>query len=526
MPPARLKLVPSSPEATTEIVPGEQPIVIGRDPLSGVVLSEPSVSRRHAQLVRREDALVLEDLGSAVGTYVNDQRVTAQILSDGDRVRFGRQVQFEVVSETIATLLESAGLDDRSTGVRHLQELLDVARQLNSAAVLPEVLAAVLRSRSGSCAPRAARWPSSTPIRSWNWCCACPSWRRPPVAQQELDLLRQAVKGHRTITSQAMHETLIAASTSARPDMVATPLMVARRALADDSSFIGRLDAVGALLVSRPASTQVVPREEIAIFESLAADAAMAIDSARLYKEARAKAKYEHEMTLAKDIQAALLQAPPMVPYASTFAQTESAASVGGDLYQGVTRPDGSLALALGDVSGKGVGASLIMALATGMLRLLHDLGQPLSQILPTLHNQLLNYSPGNKYLTLGATVLYPDGRLELANAGHCAPALVRRSGEVTMLDSGGPVLGLLPFGTWDVETLQLEPGDALVIYSDGVSESTSLQRRGLRDQGCVRDVVDDGWPHPHRNGAGAARSLDRTSATGARPATTCRCWW
>src|SRR6188472_575566 len=251
MPAARLKLVPSSPEATTEIVPGDQPIVIGRDPLSGVVLSEPSVSRRHAQIVRREDTLVLEDLGSAVGTYVNDQRVSAQILSDGDRVRFGRQVQFEVVSETIATLLESAGLDDRSTGVRHLQELLDVARQLNSAAVLPEVLAAVLRSairimraESGALALINADQKLELVLR-------LPKLAPPAVAQQELDLLKQAVKGHRTITSQAMHETLIGASTTARPDMVATPLMVARRALADDSSFIGRLDAVGALLVSR-----------------------------------------------------------------------------------------------------------------------------------------------------------------------------------------------------------------------------------------------------------------------------------
>ncbi|WP_291980842.1 SpoIIE family protein phosphatase [Luteitalea sp.] len=474
MPPARLKLVPSSPEATTEIVPGDQPIIIGRDPLSGVVLSEPSVSRRHAQLVRREGTLVLEDLGSAVGTYVNDQRVHAHILSDGDRVRFGRQVQFEVVSETIASLLESAGMDDRSTGVRHLQELLDVARQLNSAAVLPEVLAAVLRSAIRIMRAESGALALINGDQKLELVLRLPKLAAGPVAQQELDLLRQAVKGHRTITSQAMHETLIGAATGTRPDMVATPLMVARRALADDSSFIGRLDAVGALLVARTASTQVVPREEIAIFESLAADAAMAIDSARLYKEARAKAKYEHEMTLAKDIQAALLQAPPEVSFATTFATTESAASVGGDLYQGVTRPDGSLALTLGDVSGKGVGASLIMALATGMLRLLHDLGQPLSQILPTLHTQLLNYSPGNKYLTLGATVLYPDGRLELANAGHCAPVLVRRSGEVTTLEAGGPVLGLLPFGSWEVETLQLEPGDALVIYSDGVSESTA----------------------------------------------------
>ena len=474
MPPVRLKLVPTSPEVTTEIVPGDQPIVIGRDPLSGVVLSEPSVSRRHAQLVRREDSVVLEDLGSAVGTFVNDQRITAHILVDGDRIRFGRLLQFEVVSETIATLLESAGLEERSTGVRHLQELLDVARQLNSAAVLPEVLAAVLRSAIRIMRAETGALALINPDQKLDLVLRQPKLAPPPIAQQELDLLKQAVKGRRTIASQAMHETLIGAATATRPDMVATPLMVARRALADDSSFVGRLDAVGAILVSRPASTQVVPREEIAIFESLAADAAMAIDSAKLYKEARAKAKYEHEMSRAKDIQAALLQPPPVVPFATTFAQTESAASVGGDLYQGVLRPDGSLALALGDVSGKGVGASLIMALAIGMLRLLHDLGQPLSQILPTLHAQLLNYSPGNKYLTLGATVLYPDGRLELANAGHCAPALVRASGEVTMLDSGGPVLGLLPFGQWDPETLTLAPGDALVIYSDGVSESTS----------------------------------------------------
>ncbi len=487
--PARLKLVPCSPEFTTEVVPGDEPLLVGRDPQSGVVLAEPSVSRRHAQLVRRDDALILEDLGSAVGTYVNDQRVTAHILSDGDRVRFGRQVQFEVVSEAIATLIESAGGDEKSTGMRHLQELLDVARQLNSAAVLPEVLTAVLRSAirimradSGVLALIGADQKLETVLR-------LPKFASPAIAQEELDLLRQAVRGRRTITSQAMHETLIGTAMTVRPDMVAAPLMVARRALADDSSFVGRLDAVGAVLVSRPASTQIVPREEISIFETLAADAAMAIDSARLYKEARAKARFEHEMALAKDIQAALLQPPPDVPFATTFARTDSAASVGGDLYQGVVRPDGSLALSLGDVAGKGVGASLIMALATGLLRLLHELGHPLASILPTLHGQLLNYSPGNKYLTLGAAVLYPDGRLELANAGHCPPALVRHFGTVTMLDSGGPVLGLLPFGEWHVETIRLEPGDALVIYSDGISESTAASGEDFGSKGVARTL-------------------------------------
>lgn len=490
MPAVRLKLVPRTPEASTDIIPGDQPLIIGRDPQSGVVLSEPSVSRRHAQLVRRDDALILEDLGSAVGTFVNDERVTAQVLNDGDRVRFGRQVQFEVVAEAIATLLESSGGDEKGTGVRQLQELLDVARQLNSAAVLPEVLTAVLRS-----AIRIMRADSGVlallgPDQSFETVLRLPRNASPSVAQEELDLLKQATRGRRTIASQAMHETLIGAVSNMRPDMVAAPLVVPRRALAEDASFIGRLDVVGALLVSRPASTKVLPREEIAIFESLAADAAMAIDSARLYKEARQKARFEHEMALAKDIQAALLQPPPDVPFATTFARTESAASVGGDLYQGVVRPDGSLGLSLGDVAGKGVAASLIMAMATGMLRLLHELGHALSDVLPTLHQQLLHYSPGNKYLTLGAAVLHADGRLELANAGHCPPALVRHTGEVTMLDSGGPVLGLLPFGTWNVETLKLEPGDALVIYSDGVSESTSATGDDFGSKGVSQTLA------------------------------------
>jgi phosphoserine phosphatase RsbU/P len=473
--PGRLKLVSAAPGTHGEVLPAGHALVIGRDPQSHVVLAEPSVSRRHAQLVHRGEEVVIEDLGSAVGTFVNDQRVTLQVLQDGDRVRFGRRVEFDVVTDVSTTLLEAGDGQADGTGVRHLQELLDVARQLNSAAVLPEVLTAVLRSAirimradSGALALINADNRLETVLR-------LPVKASSEVAQDELHLLTEAVTKRHTLASQAMLETMTGALTGMRPDMVVTPLMVARRAMGDEqASFIGRFDSLGALLVSRPARTQALPAEEMAVFESLAADAAMAIDSARLYRDARAKAKIEHEMALAKDIQASLLQTPPDVPFCTTWARTESAASVGGDLYQGVMRPDGGLALALGDVAGKGVAASLIMALATGMLKLLHEMGHPLADILPLLHGQLLNYSPGNKYLTLAASVVYPDGRVLLANAGHCPPALVRHDGHVTLLADGGPVLGLLPFGDWTPIELRLEPGDALVIYSDGISESVS----------------------------------------------------
>jgi serine phosphatase RsbU (regulator of sigma subunit) len=478
--PGRLKLVSASADHHPDIVPAAHQLLIGRDPQSHVVLAEPSVSRRHAQLTMRDDEVVLEDLGSAVGTFVNDQRINIQVLQDGDHVRFGRRVAFDVVSDATATLLDGPVED-----VRHLQELLDVARQLNSAAVLPEVLSAVLRSairimraESGVLALIHADSRLDVVLR-------LPVKATPDVAQDEVSLLTDAVSQRRTVASQSMLETMTGVLTGLRPDMVATPLMVARRAMGDEyASFVGRFDALGALLVSRPARTQAVPPEELAIFESLAADAAMAIDSARLYRDARAKAKIEHEMALAKDIQASLLQAPPDMPFCTTWARTESAASVGGDLYQGAARPDGGLALALGDVAGK-----LIMALATGMLKLLHEMGHPLKDILPLLHGQLLNYSPGNKYLTLAAMVVYPDGRVLLANAGHCPPAIVRHFGHVSLIDAGGPVLGLLPFGDWTPIELTLEPGDAIVIYSDGISESVSPSGEDFGPRGVAQTL-------------------------------------
>jgi phosphoserine phosphatase RsbU/P len=488
--PGRLKLVSASPDShLADIQPAAHALVIGRDPQSHVVLSEPSVSRRHAQLLQRDDDLVLEDLGSAVGTFVNDQRIVLQVLQDGDRVRFGRRVEFEVLSDVSTTLLE-AGQGEARTGVRHLQELLDVARQLNSAAVLPEVLGAVLRSAIRIMRADSGALALIRPDNTLDVVLRLPVKAAADVAGDEHALLSEAVAKRHTVASQAMLETMTGALSGIRPDMVATPLMVARRAIGDENaSFIGRFDSLGALLVSRPARTQAMPAEELAVFESLAADAAMAIDSARLYRDARAKAKIEHEMTLAKDIQASLLQAPPEVPFCTTWARTESAAQVGGDLYQGVMRPDGGLALALGDVAGKGVAASLIMALATGMLKLLHEMGHPLADILPLVHGQLLNYSPGNKYLTLAACVVYPDGRVLMANAGHCPPAIVRHFGHVSLLEDGGPVLGLLPFGDWTPVELKLEPGDAIVIYSDGVSESVSAKGEDFGPRGVAQTL-------------------------------------
>jgi sigma-B regulation protein RsbU (phosphoserine phosphatase) len=252
---------------------------------------------------------------------------------------------------------------------------------------------------------------------------------------------------------------------------------------------VASVEVIGGILVERDRAGRPFGREELAVLESVTAEAAIAIDSARLYREAREKAKIDYEMSLARTLQMALQRTPPATPFAEVFAFSQAARSVGGDLYHGALRADGSLAFALGDVSGKGVTAALIMAMAQGLLGLLNELGHPIDQMLPALNRNLLQYNPGNRFLTLGLGVLHEDGTLELANAGHCPFAVVRSEGTVELVSPQGPIVGLLPGAKWGVNTVHLAEGDAIVFYSDGISESFSPKGEEFGVEGVRRTL-------------------------------------
>ena len=244
------------------------------------------------------------------------------------------------------------------------------------------------------------------------------------------------------------------------------------------------------MVVERDKAGKPFGREDLAVLESVTAEAAIAIDSARLYREAREKAKIDYEMSLARTIQMALQLTPPETPFADVFAFSQPARSVGGDLYHGMLRDDGTLAVALGDVSGKGVGAALIMAMAQGLIGLLHELGQPIDAMMPALNRSLLKHNPGNRFLTLGLGLLQADGSLSLANAGHCPLAVLRADGSVELVPPQGPILGLLPMAKWGVANVQLSAGDSIVFYSDGISESFSPTSEEFGVEGVQRTLA------------------------------------
>jgi sigma-B regulation protein RsbU (phosphoserine phosphatase) len=257
---------------------------------------------------------------------------------------------------------------------------------------------------------------------------------------------------------------------------VATPLMVARRPVGapEDASFVAGIEVIGGVVVERLSRGAVFSPNDLAVLESVAADTASAIDSARLYREAREKAKIDHEMGLARSIQAALLRKPEVVSFADVYAFSQPARAVGGDLVHTVVRADNSLALAVGDVSGKGISAALIMAMVQGVLGVLHELGLQVSELPGVINRNLSRYSVGHRYITLVTSVLFPDGRLQIANAGHAPASMLRADGRVETINPHGPMLGLLDGVTWGWEEIRLEPHDVVVMISDGLTESFS----------------------------------------------------
>ena len=145
--------------------------------------------------------------------------------------------------------------------------------------------------------------------------------------------------------------------------------------------------------------------------------------------------------------------------------------AITGDFLEYHHVPSAAFGLALGDVSGKGPPAALVAAMLNGMLAMVPDGMTAPDALLERLNVGLCQRNISRHYATLSYAVITSDRRLTYANAGHPPPLLVTRDG-VRQLTSGGPMLGLLDIAAYPSETLQVAPGDSLILYSDGVSEA------------------------------------------------------
>src|SRR5215210_703231 len=198
---------------------------------------------------------------------------------------------------------------------------------------------------------------------------------------------------------------------------------------------------------------------------------------ARQQQEAQERQRIEQELHVARLIQQTLLpKSLPALPGYDVAAYYQPAREVGGDFYDFLELPDGQLGLIVGDVSGKGVPAAIVMAITRTMLHAAYRLGSP-GEILEQVNNILYPDIPPNMFVTCLAALLDSrTGRLQYANAGHDLPYL-RHADGVSELRATGVPLGLMPGMSYEQKEITLKQGDSVLLYSDGLVEAHDPQR-------------------------------------------------
>jgi hypothetical protein len=222
--------------------------------------------------------------------------------------------------------------------------------------------------------------------------------------------------------------------------VLCTPLRVVRYFEQSDAAIDQR--PIGVLYLDSREKGQLLSSSTRAALETVAVEAASAIESARLYREATEKSRLERELQLAAEIQRALLpEALQSGPHYDVAAASLPCRSIGGDFFDYYNLPDGHFAFTLGDVAGKGPPAALLTAMIQGAFAAQVTSVSSPAALMAHVNRTLIRRAIQSRFATVMYGILAPDGRLTYSNAGHNPPVLLSRKG-MKRLDTGGLILG------------------------------------------------------------------------------------
>ena len=517
-------------------------LAVGRS--SAVELSFPEdagLSRQHFAFEAQGEEWTVQDLGSKNGTFVNNIPLKARlILKPGDRITAGHltivycpdagggtrgvvvyegddtthptqstlvtTLQDAVSNETLMTAAPGRG----TRGSTPLQALLAAGQELSDDRPLEEMFPEILKHaiqavnaqrgvlmilEGGDLVPKAHKGEGfriSSAVRDR----VINDKTSILVRDAQMD---EALKMRMSIVEQRVHT------------MMAVPLQAKER-------------IIGLIYLDSPFVLREFTKDDLSLLTVMASIAAARVESVRLAQIEQTERIMQRDLSQAADIQRRILpDKAPAVPGLDLAGFNQPCRTVGGDYYGFFTYPGGRVALCLGDVSGKGMPAALMVMAFEARLRVLAEDPANSASLMMKLNKITCANCPSNRFITFFFGALDPvSGELAFANAGHNPPIVVRASGKSEMLEGGGPVLGVLSVAPYREEHLHLEPGDLLVIYSDGVTEATSVageeygeerlievleNRRGDSAEAILNAVMDS----LNRFSAGAPQADDIT---------------
>jgi sigma-B regulation protein RsbU (phosphoserine phosphatase) len=235
---------------------------------------------------------------------------------------------------------------------------------------------------------------------------------------------------------------------------------------------------IGFMSLSAKRSEEPYSKSDVKLLESLAMQTGLALENSQLSAafaaEVAQRERLNRELEIAREVQERLFpQTCPAVPGLDYGGRCRPALGVGGDYYDFLELPDGALGIAIGDVSGKGIPAALLMASLQASLRGQTIAGSTdLAKLMSNINQLIYAATPSNRYATFFYGQYDPVTRQFIfVNGGH-NPPMVFRNGEVLRLEDGGPVVGLFKPAKYSHATVELKPGDVMVLFTDGISEA------------------------------------------------------
>ncbi len=308
-------------------------------------------------------------------------------------------------------------------------------------------------------------------------------------------LVRELLKGRPSVDLHVLAEAPTLVSALGRDSLLALPLNA-------------KGEILGTMIVEYGGQGQRFAQRWMNILSGIAGQVAMAIENALLLQEAAEQERMKQELVVAQRIQASFLpECCPSVSGWELAAIWRSARQVSGDFYDFIPLPssgigsaldEGRMGLVIADVADKGVPAALLMALSRTLVRTMAIDGKPPATAISRANDLILSDARAGLFVTLFYTIIRPDsGEISYVNAGHMPPLVVRATtGQVEELRVPGIALGILPSIAFQEWHALLEPGDTLILYTDGVTDAADAaeQRFGL---GRLKEVVRTHWHLP-----------------------------
>jgi serine phosphatase RsbU (regulator of sigma subunit) len=497
-----MELLISGPEgAPTKVELQKTPLSLGRSADNDLAYpQDPWLSRYHLAFERRDSGWWLKDCNSRNGTVLNSVSLKdPQRLRGGDRIYAGH-LTIEVrdaATETSKPVIsfvpqEEEKIQREATIVTSLDKVLRPAREqsLNTSRVVSALIRAGRELVTHH--PLEGLFTVILDLAL----SAVEARRGVILTLEDNELVVRASKGDGFSISTAVRDRVIREKCSlvisdAQLDdalrqqksivmhrvrsMMAAPLQTADR-------------VIGLIYVDNGAVIRPFSQEDLDLLTVMANVAAIRIEHARLAEIEQSEKMMELELAQASEIQRTLL--PPEAPVYDGYDLSGlnlPCHTVGGDYYDFVPYEDGRLALAVGDVSGKGLPAALMMSSLQARVQMLRETMPDPGTAVRTLNRSLTERCPLGKFITFFYALLDPaSGALEYSNAGHDYPLVLRTSGDVERLKGNGLVLGLFAPVEYEVRKTVLAPGELLALYSDGVTEASNSDGKEFGEDGLA----------------------------------------